>query len=88
MLRLKNEHNELFFDKCYSKGYEPYPNHKLELMISIFQENGLKKEYLDEDFLSSEFIYENYKLQIFCGQGCINRISKLVNNNWVQFIQV
>lgn len=91
MDRMLKENGEEWVDKCYSKGYEPYPTNLLSLIIDLIMEREQEESYILEDmvFLSGEWIYNGYAVQLFCGQGCFYRILKLNNNKeWEFFLQV
>ena len=93
MDRLKKDNGDEWSDKCYKRGYQPYPTNLFSLMISYA--NGYGKEPTEEEdmdpneygFLSSEYILENYKFQTFCGQGCFDRVLKKINGKWEQYFQ-
>jgi len=75
--RIIREHNDIYRDKCYKKGYEPYPNNKFNLLLKLVEIEG--EEITDIDFddtnFPSEVIkYKNYYFQWIWGQGCINLI--------------
>lgn len=74
--RLASEHDEAYKDKCYAKGYEPYPNHKLSLLFDFLEENYtyIQNDLIPQDFLGSCWFYKGYWFTIYCGQGCFYRI--------------
>jgi 3-hydroxy-3-methylglutaryl CoA synthase len=74
--RLVNEHNEDYKDKCYKKGYEPYPNNKFSLLFDYISENysHVHNEKIPQDFLGSSYFYKGYWFTVYCGQGCFYRI--------------
>ena len=74
--RLIKEHDDEYCDKCYKKGYEPYPNHKLSLLYTYLRENYtyIHNDLIPQDFLSACFFFKGYWFTVYCGQGCFNRI--------------
>ena len=74
--KLKKEHNETYIDKCYNKGYEPYPNNKLSLLFDYIESeySQVENESIPQDFLSSCYFFKGYYFTIYCGQGCFYRI--------------
>jgi len=74
--RICDEHNEEYRAKCYSKGYEPYPNHKFELLYDYIRLNYAHVDNLliPQDFLSESYFYKGYWFTTYCGQGCFYRI--------------
>jgi hypothetical protein len=76
MSRLIKEHGEDYSDKCYKKGYEPYPNNKLKLLYSFVEENysPVHNDLIPQDFLSSSYFFKGYWFTVYCGQGCFYRI--------------
>ena len=74
--RLILEHDDSYRDKCYKKGYETYPNNKLNLLLAYVVKNG-EESYHDsipQDFLFESYFFRNYWFTIYCGQGCFYRI--------------
>ena len=66
----------------------PHPTNLLGLIISYAYEYGKEPEEESfEDFLSSDIVLGNYRFQIHCGQGCFDRIYKLVDGKWEFFLQ-
>ena len=74
--RLIKEHNDSYRDQCYRKGYEPYPNHKFELLFDYIQQNysEIDNPLIRQDFLSGSWFFKGYFFTIYCGQGCFYRI--------------
>lgn len=92
MERLKEENGDEWCNRCYGKGFEPYPTNLLYLLIDYVNEYGDEPtgDDVEEDeygFLSREMILGDYKFQLFCGQGCFNRILKKINGEWELFFQ-
>jgi len=83
MERLIEEHNDEYCDKCYKKGYEPYPNNKLSLLYSYLENNyeHIENHLIPQDFLSVSYFFKGYWFTVYCGQGCFNRVynNKLEN---------
>ncbi len=91
MDRMLKENGEEWVDKCYAKGYEPYPTNILNLIIKLIMNREQEESPISEDidFLSGEWVYNGYAVQLFCGQGCFYRILKLNNNKeWEFFLRV
>jgi len=78
MARLEKEHGDEWGDKCWKKGYEKYPNHKLALLIDYIRENRepVLIPWIDSDFLAEAIPFKGYVFATFCGQGCFHRIYK------------
>jgi hypothetical protein len=76
MSRLIKEHGDDYSDKCYKKGYEPYPNNKLKLLYSYVEENyaPVHNDLIPQDFLSGSYFFKGYWFTVYCGQGCFYRI--------------
>lgn len=78
MLRLVNEHNDDYREKCYINGYEPYPNNKLQFIIDYIENKSepidIKIKELSCDFFNYIYLFNNYYFQIIHGQGSIIRI--------------
>jgi hypothetical protein len=76
MARLIREHDDDYIDKCYKKGYEPYPNNKFSLLYSYLEENyaPVHNDLIPQDFLSGSYFFKGYWFTIYCGQGCFYRI--------------
>lgn len=90
MDRMKSDNNDDYRDKCYKKGYEPYPTNLFAFLISYISENcedaGL--EFGGGDFLSEEYIFNGYLFQTFQGQGAFERVYKKVDGEWEFFLQI
>ena len=77
MFRLIHEHNDDYCEKCYHKGYEPYPNRKLAFLIDYLVHNYEPIEVAEiepEHFPSTIYFFRGYYFQTICGQGCFHRI--------------
>ena len=77
MFRLIHEHNDDYIEKCYHKGYEPYPNNKLAFLIDYLVHNYEPIEVAEidpEHFPSTIYFFKGYYFQTICGQGCFHRI--------------
>lgn len=90
MNRMLNDNDETWKNKCYSKGFEPYPTNILSLIIELITNKEETTLNISErsDFLCGEWEYKGYGLQLFCGQGCFYRLYKNIDNNWEFFLQV
>jgi len=90
MERLKDEHGDEYRDKCYKKGYEPYNNRKLSLLIKWICDRfeSIEISKLDSMFLAETYVYKSYVFQLFQGQGCFWRVSKRVGDSYESFFQV
>lgn len=77
ILRLMNEHNSDYREECYSNGFEPYPNNKLELLLEYVSLHGDNLDHLpkiDCEFPNDIFEFRGYYFQHIYGQGTITRI--------------
>ena len=76
MKRLEEEHGEDHRDKCYKKGYEPYPNHKFELLFDYISEefSHVDNDLIPQDFLAQCYFFKGYYFTVYCGQGCFYRV--------------
>ena len=74
--RLIKEHNDDYRDKCYKKGYEPYPNHKFELLFDYISEefSHVDNDLITQDFLAQCYFFKGYYFTVYCGQGCFYRV--------------
>lgn len=76
--RIIREHDDDYCDRCYKKGYEPYPNNKFNLLLKLVEIEG--EEITDIDFKNDcnfpnlIIKYKNYYFRWIWGQGCINLI--------------
>jgi hypothetical protein len=73
--RLILEHDDDWREKCHHKGYESYPNNKLQFVFDyvIYKADNLKEvpEEIDSVFPTDTFEYSGYYFQIVYGQGSI-----------------
>ena len=77
MQRLILENGDEWREKCYHKGYEPYPNNKLGFVIDYLVHNYDSIDVLEiepKHFPSTIFFFKGYYFQTICGQGCFHRI--------------
>ena len=77
MYKLILEHDDEYMEKCYHKGYEPYPNNKLAFLIDYLVHNYEPIEVAEiepEHFPSTIYFFKGYYFQTICGQGCFHRI--------------
>jgi len=76
--RIIREHDEDYRDKCYKKGYQPNPNNKYYLLLSLVEIEGDEIKEIDfkDDcvFPNAIIKFKNYYFQWIWGQGVINRI--------------
>jgi hypothetical protein len=74
--RLIKEHGEEWEDRCWKKGYEPYPNNKFGLLFDYIEENysNVDNYSIPQDFLSGSYFIKGYWFTVYCGQGCFYRI--------------
>jgi hypothetical protein len=74
--RLVNEHDENYIDACYKKGYEPYPNRKLNFLFKYLENKRIPVNVteLNCDFSNTIWFYKGYYFQIIFGQGSFIRI--------------
>lgn len=75
--RLIHEHDKEYREKCWHKGYEPYPNNKLYFIFNYVENNLEPIEgiiELETIFSNSVWSFKGYYFQVICGQGCIYRI--------------
>jgi hypothetical protein len=79
MYRLILENGDKWQDKCYKRGYEPYPNNKLRFVIDYLVHNYEPIEVSEiepKHFPSTIYFFKGYYFQTICGQGCFHRIYK------------
>lgn len=78
--RLVKEHDEEYRDKCYKRGWEPFPNNKMQFLLDFVGSRGEKIELGSVDdnmFESALYLYKDYYFQLSQGQGCFWRIFNL-----------
>jgi hypothetical protein len=76
MNRLILENGDDWCEKCYKKGYEPYPNNKLGFVVDYVMENT-KEVYvkeLENDFCNVIHEFKEYYFQTVWGQGCYHNV--------------
>lgn len=73
MYRLILEHGEEWREKCYSNGYEPYPNNKLMFLMDYIFKNlaPIKVPQLDNPFNNEIWFFKGYYFQATNGQGTV-----------------
>jgi len=73
--RIIREHDNDYRDKCYRKGYEPYPNNKFNLLLKLVEIEGdeiTEIDFKDDCVFNNQIIkYKNYYFQWIWGQGVI-----------------
>lgn len=77
LYRLILEHNNEYIEKCYERGYEPYPTRKMQFVFDFVKERAGKKVHIKEfDSVFTNFIWEfkGYYFQITWGQGAFIQI--------------
>lgn len=77
LYRLILEHDDDYREKCYHKGYEPYPNNKMQFVFDYVTEYAGTKTYVKEfDSVFSNQVWEfnGYYFQITWGQGSFIQI--------------
>lgn len=71
LIRLCVQNGDEHRDRCYKKGYEPYPTAGLQFVldyISSMTEKSNKK--IDNSFEHGLWKFKGYWFQLICGQGC------------------
>jgi hypothetical protein len=72
MDRMILEHNDDYRDKCYNKGYEPYPNNKLNLFFDFLEKNyhPIEDDTIHNGtFSQTIYFYKGYFFTKMYGQG-------------------
>jgi len=71
--RLILEHGEDYRDKCYHKGYEPYPNQKLGFVIDYVRDRfeEIRVSQLENMFNTQIWFFKGYYFRIMHGQGSV-----------------
>lgn len=74
--RIILEHGKKWEDKCWNKGYSPYPNNKFRLLLDWITETyePVDNDLLPQDFLSASYFVNGYWFAIYCGQGCFHNV--------------
>jgi hypothetical protein len=73
MYRLILEHSEEWREKCYHKGYEPYPNNKLSFLIDFVCHNydTISVSQLENMFHTEIWFFKGYYFRLMYGQGTV-----------------
>ena len=73
MYRLILEHGEEWREKCYHKGYEPYPNNKLSFLINFVSHNydTISVSQLENMFHTEIWFFKGYYFRLMYGQGTV-----------------
>jgi hypothetical protein len=73
MYRLILEHGEEWREKCYHKGYEPYPNNKLSFLIDFVCHNydTISVSQLENMFHTEIWFFKGYYFRLMYGQGTV-----------------
>jgi len=78
LLKEISKHDEAWRDRCYDKGYEPYPSNLLSLLFHVAEEFGkTHKGVLDEfdqSFGGGTRTYRGFYFNWIHGQGTVLRI--------------
>jgi hypothetical protein len=76
LYRLILEHNYDYREKCYHKGYMPYPNRKLTFLLNYICDNlaTINVNELDCAFPNQIWLFRGYYFQLVHGQGTIVKI--------------
>lgn len=75
--RLIDENGDAHREKCYKKGYQPYPTNLMQFVYDYVKEYGEEQEIGsidDNPFESEAYHFKGYYFQLFCGQGCVIRV--------------
>ena len=86
MNRLLEEHDDAYRDKCYSLGYEPYPNNKLQFLLDFISEKAepLPHGSVDDNMFEAElYFFKNYYFQLSQGQGAFWRVFDINKNEFL-----
>ena len=73
MYRLILEHGEKWRERCWHKGYEPYPNNKLSFLIDYVSHNfeEISVSQLENMFSTQIWFFKGYYFRIMHGQGSV-----------------
>ena len=78
MYRLILEHGDEYIENCYHNGFQPYPNRKLNFVISYVTRDDvphpIEVKGLECDFPNEIWVFKGYYFQFIHGQGTIIRI--------------
>ena len=74
--RLISEHDDKYHEKCYNKGYQPYPNNKLSFLVDyvVHKFEPIKVTELNCNFSNEIWFYKGYYFQMVYGQGVLTNI--------------
>ncbi len=77
MQRLVAENGKDWCDKCYEKGYQPYPNNKLEFLIDYITHNYESvsvPKIESEHFTNQTWFFKGYYVNMMRGQGVFTQV--------------
>jgi hypothetical protein len=77
MQRLIAENGEERHDYCYKKGYEPYPNNKLNFLIHYVTDNLAPIEVAElnnKHFPNETWFFKGYYINMMWGQGVFTQL--------------
>ena len=72
--KLISKHDKSYEDRCYKKGYMPYPNNLLNALLSYVETNGELMpdgSVIDVEFFTETYSYEDFYFIWMYGQGLI-----------------
>lgn len=75
--RIITEHDENYIDSCYSKGYMPCPNNKLEFLYDYIEKNLepiVVPDFIDDSFPTDVYFFKGMYFATTYGQGSFNHI--------------
>lgn len=75
--RVMDEHDEAYWNKCFSKGCEPYPTNKMQFIYDYVRKNieHIKVAGITDGMFHTECrFFKGYYFSITHGQGCFYRI--------------
>ena len=79
MEKICAKHDDAYEDRCYAKGYMPYPMHILQTIHNIADHEGVDHEPLDsftESFPSDIVSYMGWQFAYTHGQGTVTSVYK------------
>lgn len=79
MEKICAKHNDAYVDRCYSRGYMPYPMNILGVIHDIADHEGVDHEPLDsftEGFPSDIVTYMGWQFAVTHGQGSVTSVYK------------
>lgn len=77
MQRLIAENGEERHDYCYKKGFEPYPNNKLNFLIHYVTDNLAPvdvPQIQSEHFSNQTWFFKGYYINMMWGQGVFTQL--------------